>query len=296
MIASFDLSQAFYKVDRSLLEEVLLQRLDSESTFLQAVRRFDKVIYRLHQGTTIVELDAPTGIVVGDVIGPLAFVVFMDGFLRDLKAEREAARWPSPLRAALKESMASRSRSEARGLVTHFTTEQESYDLSDLVYADDHDMFRPVPGWRRAREELELVRMIHKKWSLQVNPAKSSVMVNWMGKGSGKIRSRGGKHVKLTDGELIPLVKEQTHLGSIRHVTGSTALMVDSRIKKYRGVKARFQKKLLGNHKIPLQTRVKFFQSLLTPVLVHGLECGSRKGWLPTTGGSPNESLESGYG
>ena len=78
--------------------------------------------------------------------------------------------------------------------------------------------------------------------------------------------------MKLTDGELVPLVKEQTHLGSISHVTGSTALMVDSRIKKYRGVKARFQK-LLGNQKIPLPTRVKFFQSLLTPVLVHGLEC-----------------------
>ena len=123
------------------------------------------------------------------------------------------------------------------------------------------------------REELEFIRMIHRRWALQVNPAKSSVMVNWMGKGSNKHRSKGGKFVKLTDGELIPVVKEQTHLGSIRHVTGSTTLMVDSRIKKYRGVKARFQKKLLGNQNIPLPTRVKFFQSLLTPVLVHGLEC-----------------------
>ena len=97
MIASFDLSQAFYKVDRTLLEEILFQRLDEDRAALQVCRKLDNLVYRLSQGDQILELTAPHGVTVGDTLGPLLFVVYMDAFLRDLQSSRAAQRWPLPL-------------------------------------------------------------------------------------------------------------------------------------------------------------------------------------------------------
>jgi hypothetical protein len=73
MVASFDLKQAFYRLDRALLEEMLWARLSHEATTLQVLRRVDHVEYLLHQGTAHLRLTAPMGVVVGDVLGPLLF-------------------------------------------------------------------------------------------------------------------------------------------------------------------------------------------------------------------------------
>ena len=61
MMASLDLTQAFYKIDRTKLQEVVMSRLWDEATGLQVCRRYDTVVYRLHQGTSTLELECPGG-------------------------------------------------------------------------------------------------------------------------------------------------------------------------------------------------------------------------------------------
>ena len=52
MMASLDLTRAFYMIDRSKLQEGVLQRLWDEPTGLQVCRRYDAVVHRLRQGTS----------------------------------------------------------------------------------------------------------------------------------------------------------------------------------------------------------------------------------------------------
>ena len=49
VVVGFDPSQAFYRIDRSLVEELLFQRLDDHRIACQPCRRLDKVIYRLRE-------------------------------------------------------------------------------------------------------------------------------------------------------------------------------------------------------------------------------------------------------
>ena len=81
----------------------------------------------------------------------------MDGFARDLQSQREAARWPKPLRAKLKEETPRRKVHLANSLTEVKTQRELEEDISDIIYADDHDVFRPVDSWREVRQEIELV-------------------------------------------------------------------------------------------------------------------------------------------
>jgi hypothetical protein len=202
MVASFDFKQAFYKVNRHLLYESLLRRLQSWRSYAQLVRRFDHIVYRIHCGTSIIELSSPRGVVVGDVIGPLAYLSFMDDYVRALQTARQAARWPGTLVA---EGVYTQ-----EGLLHSLGIPQTAsfqrltkIDCSDVVFADDHDCHRPVQDWKDVRQELELIRTTQVAWDLEVNLAKSSVLVSWRGPHSHLIRGRRQGGVTLASGEVI---------------------------------------------------------------------------------------------
>ena len=272
MIASFDLSQAFYKVDRALLEEILFQRLDEERAALQVCRKLDNLVYRLSQGDQILELTAPHGVTVGDTLGPLLFVVYMDAFLRDLQSTRAAQRWPLPLSGTHAWQHLQHRDLGSRTLVASLTLREEEIDFSDVVYADDHDAFRPILGWRQARLEVELIRAAHRRFHMIANVSKSSVLTHWVGKNAKKLKGLRPKGLTLSNGEVIPVVRTQTHLGAVRVPAGSSAAAVRARCAKAFAAKSRYQKKLLGNKRLPLCTRVAFYRALVLPTLLYGLE------------------------
>ena len=272
LMASFDLTQAFYRLDRTLLEEVLVSRLSDQSIVLRVMRKLDRVVYRLHQGTEVLELEAPMGVIVGDVLGPLLFVVYMDAFVRQLQEARDRLRWPPTLSFEASNWATATGPSEDGGIMQSFRLQRTSVKASDVIYAGDHDVFRPITGWLQARKEIELVRSYQKAWKMDVNPAKSSVMFSWAGKGSSKMRKKALRTMRLTDGEEIPVVRQQTHLGAIRTGAASLKPAVDLRCKKARNTRTTFQRKLLGNRTVRLDTRLKFYRSLVSPVLLYGLE------------------------
>ena len=267
-MASFDLTQAFYRIDRSLLEELLFQRLEDKRIACQLRRRLDKVVYRLSQGTTILELEAPLGVVVGDSLGPLLFVIYMDGFARDLQEQRDAARWPKPLRAKLRE-LAPSWRAQLQDHLAEVVSQRElEEDLSDIIYADDHDVFRPVDSWREVRQEIELVRAAHQRWKMTVNLAKSSVMVQWHGPGAKPQRGKRPRGVILTNGEIIPLVAEQTHLGAVRTRSGAAEATIKSRCNKAACSQDPLPAKDLGQQSHPPEATGEIFQGTGTANLV----------------------------
>ena len=229
LMASFDLTQAFYRLDRTLLEEVLQDRLQDQAIALRVVRKLDRVVYRLRQGAAVLELEAPLGIIVGDVLGPLLFVVYMDAFARDLQRERDGLRWP--LKFLLEERTWDQVTTPGPdgGLLHSVHRRITTLLASD----DDHDVFRPVEGWKQAREEIQLVRKYQRAWKMDVNAAKSSIMISWAGKGSVRKRRKAPRTMRLEDGEIIPMVRQQTHLGSIRTCTASLKPAVDQRSKKH---------------------------------------------------------------
>jgi exonuclease III len=266
MIASFDLSQAFYKLNRTRLEEALTQRLYDESTALQILRRTDGVVYQLSQGTEVVRLFAEKGVVVGDVMGPLLFVLYMQGFLDDLQRTRQAARWPTQLEAQLdwqESTIEQHGHGSLIPTVRHF---QMREFVSDVLYADDHDAFRVIDSWRACRLEVELLRDCQRRWHMDVNIHKSSIMVRWVGKGSKAQSRRKGRFLSLSSGEKIPLVSAQTHLGLNRTWHGNYPT-VEDRVQKAKRAHRAFQRKLLGKKSIPVKTRIKLFKALVLPVL-----------------------------
>ena len=145
-------------------------------------------------------------------------------------------------------------------------------NASDVIYADDHDVFRPIAGWLQARKEIELARRFQKAWRMEVNTSKSSIMFSWAGKGSSRMRKKALRTMRLTDGEEIPVVRQQTHLGAIRTGAASLKPTVDLRCKKARNTRSTLQRKLLGNRTMGLDTRMRFYRSLVSPVLLYSLE------------------------
>ena len=105
-----------------------------------------------------------------------------------------------------------------------------------------------------------------------MNLTKSSVMVQWHGPGAKSQRGKRPRGVILQNGEIIPLVAEQTHLGAVRTRSGAAEATVKARCQKAVAAKIRYQRKILGNKAIPLKTRVKFFKALVLPTLFYGLE------------------------
>jgi hypothetical protein len=185
-------------------------------------------------------------VVVGDVLGPLLFILYMDGYLRDLQATRRAARWPLELACSFSDWQAQGHQDTAGALMQRLTKAGYFCDLSDVTYADDHDCFRPVLHWRAVRQELELLRATQKRWKLTANTGKSSVMVLWRGKGAKRARAMRVRHLELSDGERIPISATQTHLGHQRRINGSHDHTVTLRCKKARALRAVFQKRILG--------------------------------------------------
>ena len=138
--------------------------------------------------------------VVGDSLGPLLFVIYMDGFARDLQEQRNAARWPNPLRAKLRE-LTPGWRIQLGDRLSEAVSQRElEEDVSDIIYADDRDVFRPVDSWREVRQEIELVREAHLRWRMTVNLAKSSVMAQWHGPGAKSQKGKRPRGVILTNG------------------------------------------------------------------------------------------------
>ena len=82
----------------------------------------------------------------GDSLGPLLFVTYMDGFARDLQAQRAAARWPKPVKVALKERAPGWSATAGGGLGVFVSQRALEEDLSDIIYADDHDVGALLEG------------------------------------------------------------------------------------------------------------------------------------------------------
>ena len=93
-----------------------------------------------------------------------------------------------------------------------------------------------------------------------------------MGRGRNARGERGHGESSYQNGETIPLVAEQTHLGSVRFRGGAAELTVRSRCQQAAAAKIRYQRKLLGNKAIPLKTRVRFLKALVLPTLFYGLE------------------------
>ena len=94
---------------------------------------------------------------------------------------------------------------------------------------------------------------------MDANAAKSSIMISWAGKGSARQKRKAPRTMRLEDGEIIPMVRQQTHLGSIRTCTASLKPAVDQRCKKAKNTRTALQRKVLGNKSMSIETRVKFY-------------------------------------
>ena len=152
------------------------------------------------------------------------------------------------------------------------TDEHTTVELSDVVYADDHDVIQPVEGWKEVKENINLILNTQVAWGMLPNLDKSSVMVYWKGKGSRKKRRVPGYRLQLEHGKTIPVVTKQTHLGTVRTEKGTFEATVKDRCAKGWGAKKKYQRKILTSCKIRLATRANLCKALIQPALLYGLE------------------------
>ena len=71
MLASFDVRQAFYTLDRGKLWDYVEGMLNDASLMIQVARRREDTIYVLREGAAELRLRTEKGVVVGDALGPL---------------------------------------------------------------------------------------------------------------------------------------------------------------------------------------------------------------------------------
>jgi hypothetical protein len=269
LIASCDLKQAFYRLDRTMLLDSLAKRLGDEATTLLVARRYEKIIYRLEQGTAALELEAPEGIVVGDSLGPLLFVIFQDTFARRLQEERRKRRLPAlTLEATVQLTHIMEGPCSVFQLLSGPVT---AWDASDVIYADDHDMHRPFVNWGAARAELSLLREVQIEHKLVINLQKSSVLMIWHGEGSMLNRRKLSHSMKLDNGEVIPVVQQQSQLGSMRTSTPNLMAAFQCRAAKASKTRSAYRR-ILGNRNLPTSLKLRFLEVWVTSSLFHGFE------------------------
>ena len=195
----------------------------------------------------------------------------MDDSIRDLQTARSTKRGAKQI-LAQEHTWMTRLRRTASGQEVVHTGVNTLVELSDVVYADDHDVIQPVEGWKEVKDNINLILDTQAAWGMLPNLDKSSVMVYWKGKGSRKKRRVPGYRLQLAHGKTVPVVTKQTHLGTVRTEKGTFEATVKDRCDKGWGAKKRYQRRILTSPKIRLATRVNLYKALVQPVLLYGLE------------------------
>ena len=83
-----------------------------------------------------------------------------------------------------------RMRRTAGGQEFIHTEERSTVELSDVVYADDHDVLQPVEGWKDVKDNVNLILNTQVAWGTVPNLDKSSVMVHWKGAAEKSVESQ----------------------------------------------------------------------------------------------------------
>ena len=131
-------------------------------------------------------LAIPDGVVVGDPLGPLLFILYYSGFLRDLQARRKQSCPNGSILGRLAVGPAGRGGDGAYW---------ESTELTDMAFVDDQATHRVVQNWGEVAAELALQRQVLREWGMEPQLDKCGVMVRWAGRGAKELRSRPPAHV-----------------------------------------------------------------------------------------------------
>jgi hypothetical protein len=158
-----DLVQAFYKVDRRLLYAHLGRVQESRHLVVRVVRRHTGVeFYMLAADGSRVCVHASDGVIVGDSLGPLLFVLYFAGFISDLQARRRRRRPGSCILAVLTELC-------PPGGAPPDDPAQDVVEVSDVVFVDEHVALAPVRDWGDIAHEGDLIQAVQVDWRLQSN-------------------------------------------------------------------------------------------------------------------------------
>ena len=93
--------------------------------------------------------------------------------------------------------------------------ETRRVDVSDILYADDHVMLRPVMRLADLKQELDWAEQAQAHWGLAMGEGKCELVVRWVGQGSRKLRRRMGSGVISSSGFKVPVHWEAKYLGCL---------------------------------------------------------------------------------
>ena len=257
-----DVWKAFDGADRDLLSEAIITQLRGSGLVARLLQRHRRTVFVVStlDGKEEMVFNIPKGVIQGDALGPLLYIIYMRAFMANLSNIRNRG-----LIACMSATLVELNET-GRHEPNRYTV-----DLSSHFFVDDHLEVFVFNGLGELRAALEPIAIAQQLSGIKPNHAKTIIGIVMRGKGARKKLSSLNSKLRLW-GIDVQLVTDFKYLGAQFQMSGSTLKEVDSRIDSARKAFNRLSRKVWANRKLPLRLRVMLYNSLVSSILLYGLE------------------------
>jgi hypothetical protein len=255
-----DISKAFDSVDRKQIYQAILEFCKCETLLHAVVLRHQTVLYVLSNAGEQLELFVPNGLVQGDSLGPLLWLLH---YHRILQAELDA-RGPQTLQG------------EYEIADMYGGLWKKKVMLGDIIYADDHHILVPFKAGK-SEPLLEFVKMaathfdILNKHRASASISKSGAWFSLVGRGTKQLRRTVTEGLRIPGWGLLPTLPQLKILGGTFNGR-SVSTEIQVRLKETRTANISLQK-LWCSPECAEHTKLSVTNSISQSVLLSGLSC-----------------------
>jgi hypothetical protein len=255
-----DISKAFDSVDRQEIYMAILELCHCNELLHAVILRHETVLYVLSNGGEKLEIHVPNGLVQGDSLGPILWLLH---YHRILTAEL-AIRGSKTLQGKV-------DLGTGNGVLT-----TETVFLGDIVFADDHHILIPFKTNQRAplAAVIEMATIhfeVLKKHKATAAVSKSGIWWSLTGRGTKSVRKAVDKGLQIPGWGKLPTLPHLKILGGL--FKGKSAVTeINARLADTRQTHIRLQK-LWYSPSCLEATKVSITNSISTSVLLSGLSC-----------------------
>ena len=267
-----DAVKAFDRIDRNIVLEETVGKLESEGLAERIVARHKTMVARTRVEDGKVDMKVVTGVAQGDPNGPQTYV---NGYGRVLKTIEELRKEQGNKEMELK--------MPKWWSTTLIGGAPLNIKTAKTMYVDDHmeiHKIKPKEGRKHNKEDtqnqirqiLQPIFQAQEMAGVESGKDKTVIILELHGRGSQKVKKEMGGNIQMQDGRQVKIVDTAKYLGvRIGGKTEANEQEMDDRIKKANAAMNRLSQ-VWRNADVKTEEKIRIYQTLVTSLLLYATE------------------------